>query len=271
LEEELATEIKIKGPITLIDHLRLCGNIPESYKHDSSEEKLYSKYTDSLLSFAYKQMGLKSIVLPERSDAADVEAFAKSYSFVADAKAFRLSRTAKNQKDFKIQAMDGWKRKKPYAMVVGPIYQFPTRSSQIYEQSSIRNVCIFTYSHLSLLVNYALTEGELKSETLLHEIFKTVEALNPGKEAQDYWSSVNRTMLNFSEVIRELWTLEKKAASESTKLAKEEGLKFLAAEREKIMRMSHDEALQELITLTKIERKLDIINSIRESQLFDIH
>ena len=30
-----------------------------------------------------------------------------TYSLVADAKAFRLSRTAKNQKDFKVQAMDG--------------------------------------------------------------------------------------------------------------------------------------------------------------------
>jgi hypothetical protein len=43
-------------------------------------------------------------------------------SAIADAKAFRLSRTAKNQKDFKIQAMDSWKRGKPFAMVVCPIY-----------------------------------------------------------------------------------------------------------------------------------------------------
>jgi type II restriction enzyme len=91
----------------LLDHLRLCGNIPESYAHDSSEEKLYSKYTDCLLSEIFKFIGLRSIILKERSDTADVEAFAKNYSFVADAKSFRLSRTAKNQKDFKIQAMDG--------------------------------------------------------------------------------------------------------------------------------------------------------------------
>ena len=107
LEKELETEIKKNGNSSLIDHLRLCGNIPESYGHDTSEEKLYSKYTDCLLSLAYTALGLKSLVLKERADAADVEAFAKDYSFVADAKAFRLSRTAKNQKDFKIQAMHG--------------------------------------------------------------------------------------------------------------------------------------------------------------------
>ncbi len=74
------------------------------------------------------------------------------YSFVADAKVFRLSRTAKNQKDFKIQAMDNWKFGKPFAMVVCPLYQIPSKNSQIYQQASARNVCIFSYSHLAVLV-----------------------------------------------------------------------------------------------------------------------
>ena len=94
LEKALETEITKDGISVLIDHLRLCGTIPESYKHDTSEEKLYSKYTDCLLSLAFTALGLKSLVLKERVDAADVEVFAKDYSFVADAKAFRLSRIA---------------------------------------------------------------------------------------------------------------------------------------------------------------------------------
>jgi hypothetical protein len=270
LENELGDEILKHGASTLIDHLRLCGNIPEAYSHDSSEEKLYSKYTDSLLCFAYKEMGLKSVVLTERADVADVDAFAKDFSFVADAKAFRLSRTAKNQKDFKVQAMDGWKHGKPYAMVVCPIYQLPTRSSQIYHQASTRNVCIFTYSHLSLLVNYALEEGYGNAEGLLHEIFKTIPALNPSKNAVDYWLAVNKTMLSYSKIIEDLWKIEKEAATESTEIAKAEGLRFLASEREKIMRMSHEEALKELIKMSKIESKIKIIQSISDSGLFGI-
>ena len=43
LEKELGEEIKKYGSSRLIDHLRLCGTIPEAYSHDSSEEKLYSK------------------------------------------------------------------------------------------------------------------------------------------------------------------------------------------------------------------------------------
>ncbi len=270
LEKELETEIKKNGISSLIDHLRFCGNIPESYGHDTSEEKLYSKYTDCLLSLAYNALGLKSIVLKERADAADVEAFAKDYSFVADAKAFRLSRTAKNQKDFKVQAMHGWKRGKPYAMVVCPIYQLPTSSSQIYQQATNQNVCIFTYSHLALLLSFSENEGQTKSQQLLKKIFETVKALNPSKNASDYWIAVNKVILSFSKKIEPLWNIEKSVATESIAVAKEEALTFLAQEREKIMRMSHKEALKELIKVHKIESRIKTINAISDNELFTL-
>jgi len=270
LENELIQEIKKDGCSALIEHLRLCGDIPESYTHDSSEEKLYSKYTDALLAEAFKSIGIKSIVLKERADAADVESFAKTFSFVADAKAFRLSRTAKNQKDFKVQAMDGWKRGKPHAMVVCPIYQLPTKSSQIYEQASVRNVCIFTYSHLAMLVSFSLLEGQNRAEELLHEIFKTIPAMNPTKGASSYWQPVNKVMLDFSPQISELWKIEKQAALESIAVAKEEALKYLANEREKIMRMSHSEALAELVKVHKIESRIKVIESLSDNGILNI-
>lgn len=270
LEKELEAEIKKNGVPSLIDHLRLCGNIPESYGHDTSEEKLYSKYTDCLLSLAYTAIGLKSLVLKERADAADVEAFAKDYSFVADAKAFRLSRTAKNQKDFKVQAMHGWKRGKPYAMVVCPIYQLPTSSSQIYQQATTQNVCIFTYSHLAVLLSYSEKEGQTKAQQLLKKIFETVETLNPSKNATDYWLAINKTILSFSKAIEPLWSIEKEVVTESIAISKEEALTFLAQEREKIMRMSHNEALRELIKLHKIESRMKTINAVSDKGLFTI-
>ena len=270
LENELDKEIKKEGYQTLIDHIRLCGNIPERYGHDTSEEKQYSKYTDSILSFAYKSIGLKSVVLTERADVADVEAFAKKYSFVADAKAFRLSRTAKNQKDFKVQAMDNWKHGKPYAMVVTPIYQLPSRSSQIYQQASTRNVCIFSYSHLSLFVNFANNESTSKAEDLLLKVFDTIPALNPSKNASDYWLAVNKTILDYSKVLKELWQIEKNASLEAIKIAKKEDLKYLAEEREKIMRLNHEDALKELIRMNKIESKINTIKSIKDNGLFEL-
>lgn len=268
IEKALIEEIEKNGVFALVDHLRLCGNIPESYGHDTSEEKLYSKYTDCLLSLAFSTLGLKSIVLKERADAADVEVFAENYSFVADAKAFRLGRTAKNQKDFKIQAMHGWKRGKPYAMVVCPIYQLPTSSSQIYQQATTQNVCLFSYSHLALLLSYSNKDGQTNAQRLLKTIFETVPALNPSKNAIDYWLSINKSILSFSENIAPLWNIEKGVATESITIAKDEALTFLAQEREKIMRMSHQEALKELIKVHKIERKIKIISEVSDNNLF---
>jgi type II restriction enzyme len=270
VEKELEAEFKKNGNTALIDHLRLCGNIPESYGHDTSEEKLYSKYTDCLLSFAFSAIGLTSLVIKERADAADVEVVAKDYSFVADAKAFRLSRTAKNQKDFKVQAMHGWKRGKHYAMVVCPIYQLPTSSSQIYQQATSQNVCVFTYSHLALLLSYSETEGKAKAQQLLTKIFETIKVLNPSKSATDYWLALNKTILAFSKKIEPLWNIEKGVATESIAVAKDEALTFLAQEREKIMRMSHKEALKELIKVHKIESKIKTINAISDNGLFTL-
>ena len=270
VEKELEAEFKKNGNTALIDHLRLCGNIPESYGHDTSEEKLYSKYTDCLLSFAFSAIGLTSLVIKERADAADVEVVAKDYSFVADAKAFRLSRTAKNQKDFKVQAMHGWKRGKHYAMVVCPIYQLPTSSSQIYQQATSQNVCVFTYSHLALLLSYSETEGKAKAQQLLTKIFETIKVLNPSKSATDYWLALNKTILEFSKKIEPLWNIEKGVATESIAVAKDEALTFLAQEREKIMRMSHKEALKELIKVHKIESKIKTINAISDNGLFTL-
>ena len=90
LEEKISDELAADGIESIIGHLRLCGAIPESYIHDSSKEKLYSKYTDVVLSKSFEVIGLTSKVLTERADAADVECVGSDFSFVADAKAFRL-------------------------------------------------------------------------------------------------------------------------------------------------------------------------------------
>ena len=215
-------------------------------------------------------MGLVSAVLAERADSADVEAVAGSYSFVADAKVFRLSRTAKNQKDFKVQAMDNWKRGKPFAMVVCPLYQLPSRNSQIYEQAAARNVCIFSYSHLAVLARLVDTEGTDAVIDLLHEVFGTVEAMNPSKDANTYWQAVNRTMLDYGEPVAELWRTEKIATIESILISKEIALSFYASEREVIMRLSHEEAIKKLIEMHKIDSRMATIRAVSDNLLMEI-
>ena len=53
-------------------------------------------------------------------------------------------------------------------------------------------------------------------------------------------------------------------------IAKEEGIMYLASEQEKIMRMNHEEALKELIKISKIESKIQKIESICDNDLFNI-
>lgn len=269
LEDQLAASVDAK-PETLLWHLRLCGVIPEHYGHDSSAEKLYSKYTDVLLALSFRRLGLKSVVLRERADAADVEAVIDGYSLVADAKAFRLSRTAKNQKDFKVQAMDGWKRGKPFALVVCPSYQLPAKSSQIYQQAIAREVCVFTYSHLACLVAAADVLGHSYAVASLESVLKTTRALHPAKDAVPYWRAINTAMLDCDASIASLWKQEKTIALSTLQAAKEEALSALAKERESILRMNHDQALAALLTRSNLDGREAVIRKVADNGLLGL-
>lgn len=270
VEAELSAEVEEGGLSAVLDHLHLCGVIPEVYGHDTSEEKLYSKYTDALLAVTFRSLGLKSIVLTERADAADVEVFAQDYSFVADAKAFRLTRTAKNQKDFKVQAMDGWRRDKKYAVLVAPLYQFPSANSQIYQQAISRDVCLLSYSHLAVLVTIAMRLSQRKAQDLLTNVLSVVANMNPGKSASDYWREINKTYLATYPETELFWRIEKKANLESILAAKEEGLRYLAEQREIIMKLSHEEALRQLIIKNKLDSKISVLNRVSDNGLLSI-
>ena len=270
IEQKLSQEIRVYGVEPLLGHLRLCGAIPECFGHDTSEEKLYSKYTDVVIHEAYTAMGFTSLVLRERANVADVECVTDNYSFVADAKAFRLSRTAKNQKDFKVQAMDTWKYGKPYAMVVCPVYQLPSRTSQIYQQAAAMSVCIATYTHLAVLVRYAQETTQSKALALVHEIFRTVDAMNPSRDAANYWQTVNRTLLDFDSVIGEIWRDEKLASNEAIPISKEEALTFLAAERERIMRLSRYEAINEVLKWRRLDNKIQTVQSVTKNEILSL-
>ena len=61
-----------------------------------------------------------------------------------------------------------------------------------------------------------------------------------------------------------------RGAVQAIRWYKEEALTFLAQEREKIMRMTHKEALKELIKVHKIESRIKIINAISDNGLFTL-
>jgi type II restriction enzyme len=265
--EELRAEIAADGYAALLDHLHLCGAIPEQYGHDSSAEKLYAKYTDALISVTLSAIGLRSIVINARGDSADVQARTDTYSLVADAKAFRLSRTAKNQKDFKVQAMDGWRTGLDYAVIVCPIYQLPTRTSQIYQQAIARNVCILSYSHLAVLVGLAMRQGSPPAAAGLHEVLKSGSILHPSKSAVDYWTGINRALLSSLSPHTDLWIAEKTASIESLAAAKNESLRYLRQEKDRLLGLSHQQALEELVRMAGLDSRIQYVERIEHGFL----
>ena len=136
------------------------GAIPEDIMHDSSEEKLYAKVSDIVLAKCFIELGLNAIVLRERTNCADVLVKSKyhNYSLVGDAKSFRLSRTAKNQKDFKVDSMVHWKCDNDYSVLCCPYFQYPKTQSAIYGQALNGNVSLFSWEYFHILLKEDIIE-----------------------------------------------------------------------------------------------------------------
>lgn len=170
----VASDILTKKVSTLskdnvINIVKEIGAIPESIIASSTEEKLYSKASDIILSRCFIELGLKSKALSERGNSADIIAESiHGYTLVADAKTFRLSRTAKNQKDFKISTLSNWRgMEHDFALLVSPYFQYPSTSSQIYSSSLDNKVCLLSWEHiLFLLLNNIVENSSLSLEQI---------------------------------------------------------------------------------------------------------
>ena len=137
------------------------GVIPEIIEHDSREEKLFTKTAEIILARCFNEIGLKSTLYTTRSNTADVFAESRyhNYSLVADAKSFRLSRTAKNQKDFKVESLDAWRHDNDYAVLCCPYFQYPRKHSAIYKQALDCNVSLFSWEYFRLLIENDVRES----------------------------------------------------------------------------------------------------------------
>ena len=186
---------------------------------------------------------------------------------MADAEAFRLSRTAKNQKDFKVQAMDGWRGGLDYAIVVCPIYQLPNRTSQVYQQAIARNVCILSDSHLAALVGLAGRRGTQAATKGLNLVLQSVSLLHPSKSAADYWAGINGALLAALKGEGGLWTAEKTASLAALDVLKNEALAYLRAERDRLLGLSHQQAVEELVRAVGLDSRIAQVERIEHGNL----
>jgi hypothetical protein len=249
IEKKISEEINVGKLKTLLDHTRLCSEIPEIYSLNSTQEKIYSKYTDIILSKIFDYLSFKTKILKARGDSADVDIFFTdiNLSFVADAKAFRASRTAKNAKDFKVQSMAKWKKGKPFALLVCPTHQLPTNKSQIYSQAIDGDVCIITYSHLAIILNLKKDNNEEKIQNLFKDIFQSIKKLPSSQSANDYWKNINSIILNFSGDVQKIWNKEIELADKSIRLSKKIAFRHYSFLIKEIKKLTHKQAIDKLI------------------------
>ncbi len=252
--EKIVAELPIEEIRT---SLLKCGVIPESFAHDSTEEKLYAKYSDILLARAFSYMGIESRVIKERADAADVEGKTSQYSIVVDGKVFRLSRTAKNQKDFKVEALDKWRKGKDFACLISPLYQYPKNKSQIYSQAVSKNVTLLSYIHV-----YFILCQDHPEKFDYKKLWLVGKGMKKTKEATKYWEKIDKTLCRILKKdvssLRKIKELEIKLLKE----AAEAEICHINGRIKLIKLLSHEEAIGKLIRTEKLDKKIAQIKRI---------
>jgi hypothetical protein len=247
-----------------LDLVSQIGTIPESIAHDSTEEKLFAKASDAVLSRTFRELGLKSTVMTERADAADVMAQSRifDYTLVADAKAFRLSRTAKNQKDFKVGALSGWRKDNDYAVLCSPYFQYPRLQSQIYAQAIDNNVCLLSWEHLLFLLTHGIKESETVNLSALWNFGETYSHNVLVAEKKKCFigdfdtlllSSIGQTQTEFDKALA-LYIRNIVLRGKTEKAYWEDERKAIAA-------YSREKAIAELIKSKKIDEKIRQIDT----------
>ena len=258
----------INSGVNFVDVLRQIGIIPEFISHDSSEEKLFAKSSDIVLARAFRELGLKAVVLRERGDSADVLAESKyfNYTLVADAKAFRLSRTAKNQKDFKVSALSSWRKDNNFAVLCAPYFHYPAKTSQIYSQALANNVCLLSWEHLIFLIENGIKESVRLN---LSELWNFSEALSKRVLVSDmkknFLHEFNNFIADFINISRK--TLDNSLKAQVMTITERGELEknFWLEEIQRIKKFSRKQAIDELIKSLKIHEKLTQIEAFIES------
>ena len=246
------------------------GIIPEDIGHDSSEEKLYTKASDILFAKALSEMGLQVEVLRERADSADIVAKSvyHNYSLVGDAKAFRLSRTAKNAKDFKVEAMAYWRRNNDFSVLACPYFQYPKSQSQVYKEALNNNISLFSWEYLYIMLKLNIVETESFS---LRDVWNQSSIISKTTTVENskscFLAKQNENLIKLFGILHEDFV---EYFDETKKLVVDRGneeIKFYKNEIARIKQLDRDTAVNQLLKALKIESKIETIKKTIE-QMF---
>lgn len=255
---------------SIIEIVKEIGIIPECIETSSSSEKLFSKASDCILARCFSELGMSSIAVSERGNSADIIARSiHGYTLVADAKTFRLSRTAKNQKDFKIDTLSNWRGSEhDFALLVAPYFQYPSTISQIYSSALDKQVCLLSWEHILFLLVNDVNESEILS---LESIWSA-----PVRIARDtkiaYADRMNCQFPYINQMLCDRISLPIEKFNEQLNICKDSirnrgnyELEYLNTEKEAIMVLTRDEAITELLKSKKVSERISTIEKFVSS------
>ncbi len=244
------------------------GTIPENIIHDSTEEKLYSKASDIVLARCFRVLGLDAKALEERADSADILAESTKgyqYSLVADAKCFRLSRTAKNQKDFKVSNLSDWRgSENEYAVLVAPYFQYPQNKSQIYSKALEHNVCLMAWEHIALLLEHKVKETEnysLESLWNSSQMIARDSSLAFANRQDCFLRKIDRFVAKKLQMEETVYEAELEKYKSFLVLRGKVEINYWKNQIEIIKGYSHEQAIKELIAAKKLNEKISVISA----------
>jgi len=165
------------------------------------------------------------------------------------------------QKDFKIKALDDWRKEDAFALLVAPLTQFPNKRSQIYEQAIEKNVTLLSYTHLNFLLEHYRKEDL----TLLWESGNKLKSVLNKNELQDsakYWNEIDRTVYGLMNKNLDQLKKYKQLEIKKTKTIGCEGIVFWQKKIEEFNTLSKEEAIKLLIKAEKIEEKIKTIQKV---------
>ena len=248
----------------IIEIVKEIGTIPECIEASSSSEKLFSKASDCVLARCFSELGMPSIAVNERGNSADIVAQSiHGYTLVADAKTFRLSRTAKNQKDFKIDTLSNWRGvEHDFALLVAPYFQYPNTVSQIYSFALDKQVCLLSWEHILFLLENNVSESETLS---LESIWNA-----PVRLARDtriaYADRMNCQFPYINQMVCDRISISIEKFNEQLSICKETirnrgnfELEYLNTEKEAITTLTRDEAISQLLKSKKVLERISTI------------
>lgn len=238
------------------------GIIPEDIVHDSSEEKLYTKVSDILFAKALKEMNFEVTVLRERSNCADIIAQSKyhNYSLVGDAKAFRLSRTAKNAKDFKVDSMVHWKEDNDFSVLACPYFQYPKSNSQIYRSALNGNVSLFSWEYLYIILSENIRESEdMDLRELWNQSHNIMQQTNMADANKCFIQQQDANIREIIGLTEEQFNNHFNDIKGSIVYRGNEEIRYYESEIVRIQQLNREDAIRELLISMKLDSKIETI------------